>query len=190
MKNSKLLGEFYKHCLNIASNVKPNNAEPYFNIGWNTCYITPYLTKNEVTHIEFSNYSTIYPDYPQGFYNSLIHTLKNYKKFIMYYQGDDLIDDVISKINQLLHFIEILDEEELIILINANYKYYPTAGITITDSYVPENFNKGLIDKINKNKRLLDDLNYVKNIDILNQYPNYYSNITYNTNAITSPVLV
>ena len=43
MNSIENLAEFYKHCLNITANQRPNyNACPLFS-GWMRCYITPYL---------------------------------------------------------------------------------------------------------------------------------------------------
>ena len=48
MNSIENLAEFYKHCLNITANQRPNyNACPLFS-GWMRCYITPYLINNEV----------------------------------------------------------------------------------------------------------------------------------------------
>ena len=66
-----LLAEFYKHCLNVCGNIRPNGyGSPLWN-GWIRCRIIPYLVDGKVQNEINTNFK-----------ESLLFTLQDYVDYI------------------------------------------------------------------------------------------------------------
>jgi hypothetical protein len=48
MELAKELAEFYKHCLNVAGEVRPGSTFPILWSGWMRCRVKPYLENGNV----------------------------------------------------------------------------------------------------------------------------------------------
>lgn len=127
MKN---LGEFFKHCLNVGSNVRNYNNFPNSPLwfGWMRCRIKPYLVNNV---LEINN--------PDEFKNDLFYTLEDY---FQYCQIFNIINDINKeKIEVLLNYINTTPVEILIEKINNYAVFFPDIEETTHFYVLQEDFN-------------------------------------------------
>jgi hypothetical protein len=137
------LSEFYKHCLNISSNQRPNNNISPLSSGWMRCYITPYLINNKVQNVIS----------PSKFKNSLIFTIKDYNEYIQcIVNGYD--ENVIEKTSNLIYYLENVDENNIISLIENNYSKFPSYSDCDNEDIIEETYN----NKFNTNLLAEDEL--------------------------------
>jgi len=145
MNSIENLAEFYKHCLNITANQRPNyNACPLFS-GWMRCYITPYLINNEVDN----TVSQIFKD-EKGeefckFKNLLLYTLKDY---IDYFSMIGTDNNVIHKTTNLISYLSNMSETDIIYEIENNCDIFPSYNSCDHELVIPESYNLTLINDL------------------------------------------
>lgn len=76
------LAEFYKHCLNVGGNTRPNGHTTPLWCGWMRCNITPYLVDGKV-------YKEVKGEEACKFKNSLLYTLQDYIDYISCFSYKD-----------------------------------------------------------------------------------------------------
>ena len=59
MESVDVLAEFYKHCLNVGGNTRPNGHTTPLWCGWMRCNITPYLVDGKV-------YNEVHPHFKEA----------------------------------------------------------------------------------------------------------------------------
>lgn len=134
------LAEFYKHCLNVGGNTRPNNFNPPLYGGWLRCYISPYLVYGKVEN-------NVHPTFKENkgeefciFKNLLLYTLQDYIDFISLgapYKNDETI----NKTKFLISELENLENDRIIYEIEKNKDKFPKKSDCYNSEIIPESYN-------------------------------------------------
>lgn len=145
MNSIENLAEFYKHCLNITANQRPNyNACPLFS-GWMRCYITPYLINNEVDNTVSQIFKDAKGEEFCKFKNLLLYTLNDYKEYISMIGTDN---NVIHKTTNLISYLSNMSETDIIYEIETNCDIFPSYNSCDHELVIPESYNLTLINDL------------------------------------------
>jgi hypothetical protein len=133
-----VLAEFYKHCLNVAGDVRPNNKNSPLWSGWMRCYITPYLVRGKVINKIHPFFREVMGDDFCKFKNRLLYTLQDYIDFSsINYKNDDTN----IKTQNLILNLEQMEENEIINMIETNKDKFLSKTDCNNENIIDENYN-------------------------------------------------
>jgi hypothetical protein len=133
-----VLAEFYKHCLNVAGDVRPyNKNSPLWN-GWTRCYITPYLVRGKVINEIHPIFRKLMGDDFCKFKNLLLYTLQDYIDFSSINYNND--DTNIRTQNLILNLGQ-MEENEIINMIETNKDKFLSKTDCNNENIIDENYN-------------------------------------------------
>ena len=138
------LSEFYKHCLNIAGNVRPYNKNSPMWKDWMRCYITPYLVRGKVVTKVNHKFLELYGNDFCKFKNLLLFTLEDYINFIRCFSFKN--EDTIHKTKSLILNLEQMQEIEIINMIENNKDKFLSKTYCKNENIIIENYNKTILD--------------------------------------------
>lgn len=148
----RLLGDFFKHCLNIGYNVRPNQTNSKKCLGWQGCKIVPYLINNQVYHknkYSYTNlvenqYNSNHPNLEENQINNdtTIYNPSNINGGIYHGSMNDFKDCLLYTLLDYKQFIRYYQKDNFEVI---KYK------INNLINFINHLSNQELIDKINLN---------------------------------------
>lgn len=134
------LADFYKHCLNVAGHIRPNNSHGPSWCGWMRCKIIPYLIDGKVYGYVDSNLVEAKDNNDYKFKELLLYTLQDYIEFISI---SDYYDD--DKIKYLITEVKNMSQNDILNMIETNNDKFPTYQDCDNNNILEESFNPQLI---------------------------------------------
>lgn len=136
----KTLAEFFKHCLNVGGNVRPNKHTSPLWCGWMRCYIKPYLINGKVNNDTHPIFKKIRGNEFCKFKNLLLYTLQDYIDFIYCFPS---IKDIntIQNTKYLISELEKTDEDAIIKIIENNRDKFPSTEFCDNENIIDESYN-------------------------------------------------
>ena len=136
------LADFYKHCLNVAGHIRPNNDHGPLWCGWMRCKIIPYLIDGKV--YGYVDYILVEAktnnDYK--FKELLLDTLQDYIEYINLTDYYDV--ETTKTTNYLITQVKKMSKNELLSMIE-NYKYkFPTYQDCDNNNILNQTYNPQL----------------------------------------------
>ena len=126
------LSDFFKHIMNVCGNIRSNSYSTELFTGWMRCKFEPYLINNQVVYS---------PDesFPE-FIDAVKYTVQDYYHYIQCFTNTKS-NDVDEKLIFLLQYLNSMDNDELINLIETNNNKFPNEDDYNNLWILNENFN-------------------------------------------------
>jgi|TARA_Y200000002_G_C22584597_1_gene622422 hypothetical protein len=125
-----LLAEFYKHCLNVCGNIRPNgHGSPLWN-GWMRCKIIPYLVDGKVQNEINTNYKEL-----------LLYTLQDYIDYINCFLKVKDHEKTIDNTEKLLSILYNMDNGDIINMIENNNNKFPCLNDCDNQDILDDTYN-------------------------------------------------
>jgi hypothetical protein len=142
MESVDVLAEFYKHCLNVGGNTRPNGHTTPLWCGWMRCNITPYLVDGKVYNEIHPHFKEVKGEEACKFKNLLLYTLQDYIDYISCFSYKD--DDTIQTTKDLLSMLDKLGEDDIVSMIESNRDKFPSQDDCDNDDVLDEKYNTKL----------------------------------------------
>lgn len=147
MENLELLANFYKHCLNVSEDARPNNQNVPMQCGWMRCYITPYLLDGKITNNIHPLFKEVHGETFCKFKNLLLYSLQDYIDYITCFK--DIYDaDTIQNTKKLIKWLNNMNEDDIVKQIEKNCNIFPSYEDCNNENILEENYNLTLRTKI------------------------------------------